>query len=629
MRYQARTGRSWYTFTVKAWLRDVRDSGDNAGIPAMPGLTILHYEFLEKIGAGGMGEVFKAHDKRLNRFVAIKALPYARSGDPDRRKRFMQEAQTASSLNHPNIITIHDIFQEGDTHYIVMEYVAGRTLLELIPPNGMQIGQVLLYAAQMADALRAAHEAGIIHRDFKPANVMVTSSGLVKVLDFGLAKLLQPQGTWMTNAAGASGDSATIQIGNQLSRSSGPQTAEGSILGTVNYMSPEQAEGKSVDGRSDIFSLGAVVYEMATGRRAFQGDSDIATLSAVLRDEVRPMSQLVEDVPHEFEELINVCLRKDPNARPQTMKEVQVGLSGLKRRWDAGAFSASQAALAAAPVAPKSALPAVAGPTRRLNKTLVFSIAGILVLLIAGAAVWFSLRGRHREAPSVAQVQPAGAPQPVAVEPQPSTPAPEPVAPSSDVPPPPTPGLPAVPKKIVPPPVVVPEPAFPDSKPATPQAAGTTGADAAKAPKPEAPRIPAQVSAVNLGDGVPFRIALAVDVPSDAKEGQTVTFRAADDVKAGDVVVIAKGATVLGEIVNGNGKKFLGMGGKMTFKLTSVEAADGQKIPVRASAAKRADGPTTRPVDTGKYAKSKDLAAARGTDYVAYIDGDQAITLRK
>src|SRR5579864_9055152 len=262
----------------------------------MPGMTILHYEFLEKIGSGGMGEVFKAQDKRLNRFVAIKALPYARSGDPERRKRFVQEAQTASSLSHPNIITIHDIFQEGDTHFIVMEYVAGQTLLDVIPPTGMLVGQMLLYAAQMAGALSAAHNAGIIHRDFKPANVMITGAGLVKVLDFGLAKLVQPQTAWMASPASGASESETVLIGGPPTRSTGPQTAEGSILGTVNYMSPEQAEGKRVDGRSDIFSLGAVLYEMATGRRAFQGASDIATLSAVLRDEARPITQFVADV---------------------------------------------------------------------------------------------------------------------------------------------------------------------------------------------------------------------------------------------------------------------------------------------------------------------------------------------
>jgi eukaryotic-like serine/threonine-protein kinase len=170
----------------------VRASRDNQAFLAMPGMTILHYEFLEKIGAGAMGEVFKAHDKRLNRHVAIKALPYAMAADPERRKRFTQEAQTASALNHPNIVTIHDVFHEGDTHFIVMEYVAGRTLLESIPPKGMPIGQMLLSSAQMASALSAAHEAGIVHRDFKPANVMIGNSGLVKVLDFGLARQSPP-----------------------------------------------------------------------------------------------------------------------------------------------------------------------------------------------------------------------------------------------------------------------------------------------------------------------------------------------------------------------------------------------------------------------------------------------------
>ena len=478
----------------------------------MPGMTILHYEFLEKIGSGGMGEVFKAQDKRLNRFVAIKALPYARSGDPERRKRFIQEARTASSLSHPNIITIHDIFQEGDTHFIVMEYVAGQTLLDLIPPTGMPAGQMLLFAAQMAAALSAAHQAGIIHRDFKPANVMVTASGLVKVLDFGLAKLMQPQTAWMTSPLPGSGDSETVLISDQLSHSTGPQTAEGSILGTVNYMSPEQAEGKRVDGRSDIFSLGAVLYEMVTGRRAFQGESDISTLSAVLRDEVRPISALSPAVPRELEDFINACLRKDPNARWQTMTEVEMVLAGLKRRWDAGALPERATVSAAVAEAPKSAPRVAASEVSAASsislKKVLFLGATCLVLLLAAGALWW-LRTRPHAATQVVQ-QPATASQTPASA---AVPAPDqPVSPAASAPAPASAPTPAA-SVLVPP--VAPQKNV-SGLPQAPQEAAPA-VSAAKLPAPvivvppkpartDTARTSAQPVTVSLGDGVPFRI---------------------------------------------------------------------------------------------------------------------------
>src|SRR5580658_9635648 len=220
----------------------------------MVGRTILQYQFLEKLGAGGMGEIFKAQDTRLNRFVAIKVLTSAATGDPDRRRRFIQEAQAASALNHPNIITIHDIVSDGGTDFMVMEFISGKTLVDLIPKGGLRVSQVLKYSVQMADALQAAHNAGIVHRDLKPANVMVTDSGLVKVLDFGLAKLAD---RGPLTLSGPNDPTQTI--------ADAPLTVEGSIIGTVSYMSPEQAQGKKVDTRSDIFSFGVVLYEMVTG----------------------------------------------------------------------------------------------------------------------------------------------------------------------------------------------------------------------------------------------------------------------------------------------------------------------------------------------------------------------------
>ncbi len=250
------------------------------------GQTVSHYAFLEKLGAGGMGEIYKARDSRLNRMVAVKVLAPGKTGDPQRRRRFIQEAQAASALNHPNIITIHDILPDGDTQYMVMEYVAGKTLHDLISAGRLPVPQVLQFATQMANALGVAHAAGIIHRDFKPANVMVTGSGLVKILDFGLAKLTD-----------ISAGTAVTLDGEQNTLTAAPLTREGSIMGTVHYMSPEQAEGLKLDYRSDIFSFGAVLYEMVTGHRAFDGDSGISTLSAVLRDEVKPIHEIAPDVP--------------------------------------------------------------------------------------------------------------------------------------------------------------------------------------------------------------------------------------------------------------------------------------------------------------------------------------------
>src|SRR5262245_56652559 len=226
----------------------------------MSGRTILQYQLLEKLGEGGMGEVYKAQDTRLNRFVAIKALPESKSSDPGRRRRFFQEAKSASALNHPNIITIHDVISDGDTDCMEMECIEGKTLGEVIPSGGLDVHKTLQYALQMADALSAAHAAGIIHRDLKPGNVMVTGSGLVKILDFGLAKL--------TDRGQVSQIDDTLTMLNDATL-----TIEGSILGTVNYMSPEQAQGKRVDARSDLFSFGALLYEMITGHRAFEGDS--------------------------------------------------------------------------------------------------------------------------------------------------------------------------------------------------------------------------------------------------------------------------------------------------------------------------------------------------------------------
>src|SRR5215471_9644469 len=289
----------------------------------MPHPPISHYEILEKLGEGGMGVVWKARDTRLNRLVAIKTLPAGRIVAEDRRRRFIQEARAASALNHPNIVTIHDIASEDGTDFIVMEYVEGKTLGQLIPKGGMRPEEILGYAIQIGGALAKAHAAGIIHRDLKPGNVMVTAEGRVKLLDFGLAKLIEP--------AGELGE-------DELTRTLAPVSEAGTIIGTAAYMSPEQAESKTVDARSDIFSFGAVLYEMATGERAFRGDSKLSTLSAVLRDNPAPPSQVAAGVPRELDRIIARCLRKDPARRFQDMPDLIVALEELKEESDVGSI---------------------------------------------------------------------------------------------------------------------------------------------------------------------------------------------------------------------------------------------------------------------------------------------------
>jgi serine/threonine-protein kinase len=304
----------------------------------MIGRTISHYQVIEKLGAGGMGEIWKAQDGRLNRMVAIKVLNNASAGDSDRRRRFIQEAQAASALNHPNIITIYDITSDEESEYMVMEYVAGKTLADLITPGGLGVAKTLQYSLQIADALRAAHAAGIVHRDLKPGNVMVTDSGLVKILDFGLAKVsMATKLTEETQTMGAA-----------------PMTVEGSILGTVAYMSPEQAQGKRVDARSDIFSFGVVMYEMLTGAKAFAGDSAISTLTAILRDEAKPVTELVPGVPPEVVEIIGLALRKDPKDRWQSTQVMYTVIGGQKQKFDSGVFTNSSVGYAPLPSSPSS-----------------------------------------------------------------------------------------------------------------------------------------------------------------------------------------------------------------------------------------------------------------------------------
>jgi dienelactone hydrolase len=269
----------------------------------IPGTKFGPYEIQSLIGAGGMGEVYRARDTRLQRTVAIKILPAHLSSDADLHARFEQEAKSISALQHPNLCVVHDVGSQDGVDFMVMEYVAGQTLDKSIPAGGLATGLAIKYALQIAEALSCAHAVGLVHRDLKPSNVMVDENGLVKVLDFGLAKLATP-------ASAMNDEAATIA------------TTPGMILGTGAYMSPEQAEGKPVDARSDVFSFGSVLYEMLTGSRAFEGQSSAALLSAVMRDDPKPMNERKRDIPPEVRRIVNRCLRKDPSARYASATEV-------------------------------------------------------------------------------------------------------------------------------------------------------------------------------------------------------------------------------------------------------------------------------------------------------------------
>ena len=337
----------------------------------MIGHTLEQYEILEPLGEGGMGVVYRARDRQLDRVVALKILPAAKVADPESKRRFVQEAQAASALSHPNIVTIYGIDAAGGVDFIAMELVEGASLERLIPRQGLPLTTALRYGVQIADALAAAHAAGIVHRDVKPGNVMVTRGGLVKVLDFGLAKLSEEAAIARTaNHETAHADSK-------------PETGKGVIVGTVSYMSPEQAEGRAVDGRSDIFSFGTVLYEMVTGRKAFHGETRLSVLSAILRDEPNSASQFVNGLPNELERVIARCLRKEPSRRFQHMADVKVSLEELKEESESGALPPA----------------ATAWPRRGRRGLALTMLAG--VALTAAAAGWLTWR-RPASAPSTA-----------------------------------------------------------------------------------------------------------------------------------------------------------------------------------------------------------------------------------
>jgi serine/threonine protein kinase len=277
------------------------------------GSRIGQYEVLSAIGAGGMGEVYRARDRRLGRDVALKILPDFFAADPERRARFDHEARAVAALNHPNIVTIYSVEESGGTRFLTMEIVEGQTIDALIPPRGLPLPELLKYALPIAEAVCAAHDRQIVHRDLKPSNVMVTREGRVKVLDFGLAKFQHT----------AALDEAAQTM------SAGPVTSIGHVIGTAAYMSPEQAQGWRVDHRSDLFSFGILLYEMATGLRPFTGDTPVAVLLAIVKDAPKPITEVRPDTSYDLARIIDKCLEKNPERRLQSARELRELLAAL------------------------------------------------------------------------------------------------------------------------------------------------------------------------------------------------------------------------------------------------------------------------------------------------------------
>ena len=297
------------------------------------GTRLGPYELVAAVGAGGMGEVYRAKDTRLDRTVAVKVLPAHLSSSAESRQRFEREAKTISQLSHPHICALYDVGREGETEYLVMEYLEGETLSERLLKGALPFEQVLRHGIEIADALDKAHRQGLAHRDLKPGNVMLTKSG-VKLLDFGLAKAVAPAGA----RSGASLTALPTQTGRDL-------TAEGTILGTFQYMAPEQLEGRDADGRTDIFAFGAVLYEMATGKKAFSGRSQASLISSIMSSEPAPVSTVAPMTPPAFDRLVRTCLAKDPEDRWQTAHDIAVQL-----KWVA---EGSPAGVVARPAAPR------------------------------------------------------------------------------------------------------------------------------------------------------------------------------------------------------------------------------------------------------------------------------------
>jgi serine/threonine protein kinase len=333
------------------------------------GTKLGPYEIQSPLGAGGMGEVYRARDTRLERTVAVKILPSHLSEDPESKQRFDREARTISSLNHPNICTLYDVGHQDGIDYLVMEYLEGQTLADRLSKGPLPVEQVLKYGSDICDGLEKAHRGSVVHRDLKPGNIMLTRTG-AKLMDFGLAKIA------VAGTAVASGMSATLAT----PPGSHPLTAQGSVVGTFQYMSPEQIEGKEADARSDIFALGAVLYEMVTGKRAFEGKTAASAMAAVMEREPPPISSVQPMTPPALERLIKTCLSKDPDERWQTAHDVKLQLKQI-------AEGGSQVTSSAAVVIP-----------RKRTSKLPWVLGGISAA-IAALALFFLYQAEQKQLP--------------------------------------------------------------------------------------------------------------------------------------------------------------------------------------------------------------------------------------
>ena len=329
------------------------------------------YQILSLLGVGGMGEVYRARDLKLGREVALKVLAKSAAPDPSYLQRFEEEARLASVLNHPNIVTIYGVGEEGDIAFIAMELVRGLTLRALLADGVLRIGEVLDLAAPLADALAAAHDSGIVHRDLKPENVMVTAEGLVKVLDFGLAK--RPRGL---------ADFAEDQVETRVAL-----TQDGMILGTVNYMSPEQAAGRPAGIASDQFAFGVVFYELLSGQRAFERDTSVETLSAIIREHPTPIREIRAAVTVPIQQIVDRCLAKSPADRYADTRQLAAQLREIRGQWNHAVESDAPHVLTARPTSTTASrvVSPVIGVTRRRALWLA---GGAITTVAAGLSAW-------------------------------------------------------------------------------------------------------------------------------------------------------------------------------------------------------------------------------------------------